>query len=257
MHEPDAGSVGQLKMTKPPRANTQREPQICYLCGGGLGSEKTLDHVPPSQIFPERLRKGLSLLKLPAHKQCNYDYQKDEEYFVVTLSPVAGDSSAGRALWEDLSHKFGKLRGRILGEMVRKEFYSVELPGQMKAKKFDGRRVRRVIAKIVRGLFFHEQGRFLPIETPCRVDVFGPHERPDDDMPEILGYAISAQSKGADPNIFDYRYRDHNYDDFPDLGALHLWFWAMFFWDAVTTLTVFHDPGCTCQICSPPLDCQG
>jgi len=169
---------------------------------------------------------------------------KDEEYFVVTLSPAAGDSLAGKALWEDLSRKFRRPQGRRLGEMVRKEFYPIELPGELAAKTFDGRRVRRVIAKIVRGLFFHEQRRFLPIGTPSRIYILGPHDRRSDELAEILPYVASAESKGRYPGVFDYKYRDQKCDDLLDIGSIHLWFWGMLFWNTLLALTIFHDPEC-------------
>jgi hypothetical protein len=247
----------QLNTPGPSTANRQRKSRVCYLCGGNLGAERSRDHVPPLQIFPERLREGLNLLTVPVHKECNQQYQSDEEYFVVTLSPIAGDSPEGRALWQDLSRKFERPQGRRLGHMVRKEFYTIELPGGMRAKRFDGRRVRRVIWKVVRGLFFIQEGHFLPVQTPHQTHMFGPHDSPDDDIRQILGYALSAESRAAEPGIFDYRYRDHRYPDFPDLGATHLWFWAMLFWNTVISLTTFHDPECTCSRCSPTLHCQG
>jgi hypothetical protein len=225
---------------------------VCYLCGAEVAGQGSRDHVPPRHIFPKRLREQhrFNLLTLPVHVECNKDYEKDEEYFVNTLAPAIEASPVQRALWHDLWQQFSKPRGRILGEMVRKEFYKVDMPGGMRAKTFNGRRVRRVVAKTVRGLFFHEQRRFLPLRTPCRIEIFGPHDWPPDELREVIAYAASSGPKGRYPEVFDYRYRDQRVD-LSGVGRVHLWFWAMVFWGQLLALTVFHDPGCQCSKCRP------
>ena len=52
------------------------------------------------------------------------------------------------------------------------------LPDGKVAKRFDGKRVWRIVWKITRGLFFKEKGIFLPDNTPRVFDLYSSGERP-------------------------------------------------------------------------------
>jgi hypothetical protein len=148
-------------------------PDVCYLCGQYLESDHSMDHVPPQQFYAESLRQHLNLSQLvtiPAHSTCNRSFERDEEYFTWSLSPLAVGSTPGNALAQD---RADKLRGRPrlvrLYAMVRREFErfpgGLHLPGGRVVKRFDGPRVNRVAWKLVRGLYFHETRRVLPEDT--------------------------------------------------------------------------------------------
>lgn len=54
----------------PSGPDEQRSEDLCYLCGEALGSERTKDHVPPSQLFAPEIRQVHnldSLVTLPTH----------------------------------------------------------------------------------------------------------------------------------------------------------------------------------------------
>jgi len=206
------------------------------------------DHVPPKQIYAQEIRKrhDLNLFRLPVHKPCNESYQKDEEYFVATVTPVVGDTYAGRALWNDARKKWARPEGERLGQMIINEFDRIVLPGGIASKRFDAVRVRRVIWKITRGLFFKQQKRFLPEEKPKHISVTSRLEKPDQELGYVLAYVTRTKSKGRYPGVFDYKYAD-----IPEGEERHRWLWAMLFWDSLISLTIFHDPVCTC------LECEG
>ncbi len=229
--------------------------KICYLCGEPLDRERSRDHVPPKQFFATRIRKArsLNLIVLPVHKSCNNAYQHDEDYFLHSIAPLAGDSVSGSALWHDMRARTQKdEHGRQLAQMVFKEFDErpggIHLPAGRIAKRYDGKRIHRVIWKSIRGLFYYETDRFLPESTPHGVKMPSVGERPPDEF-FLLN---DAPLKGEYGGIFDYKYAS-----FPEANDRHLY--AMLLWDRIIVLVYFHDPECECDICSPdktPADTQ-
>ena len=139
---------------------------ICYLCGEPLDVDIDRDHVPPRQFYGKEVRTkhNPNLFTLPVHSLCNKDYQKDEDYFVHTIAPLAMGSYSGKSLWADLSEQYKRPQGQRIGQMVLKEFdkrpSGLILPFGKVAKRFDGQRVWRVVWKIMRGLFLKETGQF-------------------------------------------------------------------------------------------------
>ena len=80
-------------MTKrrPQRSGERLPPGTsCYLCGKTITEDETWnrDHVPPQRIFASALRTQFNpqLEWLYTHVSCNGDYQKDEDYFVVSFA---------------------------------------------------------------------------------------------------------------------------------------------------------------------------
>jgi hypothetical protein len=215
---------------------------ICYLCGQELENEVDRDHVPPKQFYAHELRRkyGPNLFTLPAHSSCNKSYQKDEDYFVQSIGPLAMESYSGTALWEDISSRYERPQNRRLAHMVMKEFderpSGLVLPFGKVVKRFDGDRVWRVVWKIVRGLYFKEVGQILPDDLSTKCEILSPGERP----PQIYTPVLNSPSLGQYPGVFDYKYIG-----FP--GKMYLW--AMLFWDRIIMFVGFHVPGCSCKFC--------
>lgn len=217
---------------------------ICYLCGKKLEENINYDHVPPRQFYPRNIRKNhnLNLLTLPVHKSCNESYQKDEVYFVHSIAILTKGSYSGNAIWSDISNQFEKPQGIRIGQMILKEFdkrpSGIILPNGKVLKRFNAKRVWKVVWKITRGLFFKEKGQFIPEDIHKSFKIVSVGEKP----PPEFAYVGNTPSRGQYPGVFDYKYID-----FPELNNLHLW--AMLFWDRLIILIKFHDPECTCNKC--------
>ena len=84
--------------------------EICYLCGKRLDKKEDIsyDHVPPKQFYPSTIRKNtnLNLFTLPTHIACNKSYQKDEDYFVNSLGPLAKGSYSGNGFAKEITQSF-------------------------------------------------------------------------------------------------------------------------------------------------------
>lgn len=220
--------------------------QTCYLCGAPIPrGEETRDHVPPAQIYPAKYRAKdwvKNLKTLTTHSVCNTGYQRDEDYFVHSLSPLAADSPAGREFWNDFALRLRRKENRGLTEKVRREFQEsvggIVLPHGKMLKRIEGKRVGRVIWKIVRGLFFNEYGRFLPEETPRTFSLVDPDYPPPDEFAHVR----DTPSRGQHPAFFDYKYLSVK-----ELNNFH--YWAFLFWDKLIVTCAFHDPKCPCEKC--------
>lgn len=214
----------------------------CYLCGKPLGNEIDHDHVPPRQFYARALRRKYApnLLTLPVHPSCNKVYQTDEDYFVHSLGPMAMESYSGKALWKDISDRCDRPQNMRIFRMVLKEFderpSGLILPFGKVVKRFDDRRIWRVVWKIVRGLFFKEIGQVLPDNWPIGRKMFSPGENP----PPEWNFLLTSPTLGQYPAVFDYRY----------VGIQDkIYLWAMLFWDRIVMFVGFHVPGCTCREC--------
>ena len=126
----------------------------CCLCGKELAGEIDDDHVPPKQFFPKELRKlhSPNLQTVRGHRRCNASFQKDEDYFVHALGPLAMRTPAGGHLLRDIFTQTKRLSGVRLVKQTLAEFTpqvaGLWLPDGRMAKQFDGDRARNVVWKI-------------------------------------------------------------------------------------------------------------
>lgn len=216
----------------------QNKPKICYLCGKSINSrDMSREHVPPKQMYPKKIRTANNpqLITLASHKQCNQKYQKDEEYFKLSLGVMAVaslvdvESQIRDPLLDDLKKIVERKEYGGLNQRVLKEFTNLVTPRGDRIKKFEGERIARILWKIVRGLFFHETGgRFLPDDT-YRIPrvVSGNPELDFFDKPTaFFTYLQNTPLKGVCPSVFGYKYKC-----LPSENDPHFWVWGLSFWE--------------------------
>ncbi len=220
---------------------------ICHLCGEALEGKITREHVPPRQFFPKSLRGGARLLTVPTHRECNESYSKDEQYVVHSLGPLAFGKPVGEELRKDLRRSYWREdgSGARLYFKVHREFQSrrgsLFLPPDLVAKNYDGRRVRRVMWKIVRGLFYHHRRRYLSAHTTHASALYG---RPEDARARFeWALDLPLKIRGDHPDCFAYRFHHHHEEEV----SFH--YWDMRFWHSVLCILSFHDPACGCEKC--------
>jgi len=227
-------------------------PATCYLCGSDIESDHSMDHLPPKQFYASSLRTDRNLSKLvtiPAHGACNRSFERDEEYFTWSLSPLAVGSTAGDALARERADKLGRGRSVPLFQAVRKEFEpnpsGLHLPGGRVVKRFDGERVNRVAWKLVRGMYFHETSAVLPDDTPFTTEIIEPERARELAGINPLWEKVKAQNaRGSYGGVFEYKYF------FDELDGKKLHSWGMILWDKIMIFIAHHDP-------ADPKDDQG
>ncbi len=222
----------------------------CYLCGQTI-SEKDLsrDHLPPKLFIPSEVRNVHNLnrlITLPAHKKCNASFSKDEEYFRLSVGTLGNENPIARANFRDARRGIRRPRGKGLLYKVLAEFSEttpkgLHLPGGKKLKTFETARIKRVIWKIIRGVYFHENNKALP--PNCKLDLFLCHEavinRPN--VEELRKLTVGLPQKGAYPGLFAYRIGETVP---PGMGLC-----GLLFWDSVFFIALFHLLDCPCGEC--------
>jgi hypothetical protein len=207
--------------------------RVCYLCGLPIDRKMSQDHVPPRQFFAERLRKNQSpnLLTLPTHESCNMSYQADEDYFFVSLAGLNEDATIHQWLMQDIGKKIRRpkavgLRKRVLSEFSG-EISGIHLPNGVVAKHFDGNRVRRVIWKVVRGLFCHHFSMVLHEDARHFIEMHQVQDKPPDIHRVHLA---NTPLHGQFREVFVYQFaKVIDKDSFASL-------WALFFWESVVAI---------------------
>jgi hypothetical protein len=210
--------------------------RVCYLCGDLSGPKPSRDHVPPQQFYAPSLRRRLNLARLqtlPTHMECNEAFKKDEEYFVWALSPLAVETTAGKALLFDQTMKVRSGQRLGLAKRIRAEFEArpsgLILPDGKEVKRLDGERIRRVAWKVVRGLYMLETRQVLPKATKFTLEVLGPADSGPRRLTDFWDPVRRQPSKGPYQGIFAYKYLRAVAEDDPLGAPLHVW--AMLLWD--------------------------
>ncbi len=204
-----------------------------------------MDHVPPRQFYASSLRRELNLSQLvtiPAHGVCNRSFERDEEYFTWSLSPLAVGSVAGNALAQDRAEKLRR-RGRLalLYEKVRREFEKhpggLHLPGGRVVKRFQGDRINRVAWKLVRGLYFHETNSVLADDTPFTTEIIEPERARETSGANLVWEKVKSQAPlGSYGGVFEYKYF------VGDAHGKKLHSWGMILWDKIMIFIAHRDP---------------
>lgn len=155
----------------------------CVYCGEAEGN--SVDHVPPKLLFPSP--RPDNLITVPSCRACNQGFQRDDEYFQAAMllrSDIAKEPEA-KAIMETFFRSWERPRGERFARSFFRTFQIAEwqtpsglFAGNTPAFEVENKRLQRVYERIVRGLFFHEQGFRVPddyrVETMLWVE-----ERPN------------------------------------------------------------------------------
>jgi len=146
--------------------------RACIYCGnqGNL----TVDHVPPKLLFAPPLPR--ELITVPACRQCNQSFQKDDEY---TRTVVAIDLRASKnrdaqcklpAILRSLQNPNAKAFAEYLAHQTTQTTILAPDGAPMgQAVEVDRTRVNATGARIIRGLYFSEIGK--PLERDALIKI--------------------------------------------------------------------------------------
>jgi hypothetical protein len=216
---------------------------ICYLCGDTIGERVSADHVPPKQFYAPRLRQDINLNQLqtlPTHAQCNRSYSHDEEYVVAAFVPLAKGTLAANRLFDHHVAKFrrGEMQGlmrKIIASFDRRPSGLVLPQGQV-LMRVEGERAKRVVWKIVRGLFYLKYTKVLPVDTPYMVEVQEPASKAVSEYAEFWDEVKRQPSQGPYQGVFAFKYLEVSEAE----DRLHLW--GMLWWDKIIWFVAHDDP---------------
>jgi len=141
--------------------------QLCVYCGAG--GKLTRDHVPPKGIFPKP--RPSNLIAIPACSECNQGNSKDDEYFRLALNVRAdlsihpevqkGQRVVMRSLLDP--NKPG-MRQSFLNNirLVEQTTPSGLFIKHQLALQTDTNRLRNVVKRTMKGLFYYHKKHRLP-----------------------------------------------------------------------------------------------
>jgi hypothetical protein len=147
---------------------------VCTYCG--QTKWVSADHVPPKNLFP--MPYPPDLWTVPACDDCNQGFSKDDDYFRVWLTIAEG--AKGQSARDKIIRKVVRGLQREEAQGLLRSLYdnSSMLPrfspsglylGQQPAISFDGARIGRTAARIVKGLFYRVRGHRLPDDHTVNV----------------------------------------------------------------------------------------
>lgn len=158
------------------RKKLRRESRtgICTYCGAeGPVSE---DHVPPRTLFPSGT---VGLIVVDSCRDCNVGASKDDEFFVHMVS-LSHDPSKfpGDPTFDRVRRKLEAGRPGLVLKTRRDQarVVRVEPPEGahdaviVSSTEEDVERMRRVLSRYARGIFFHETTRRLPSSARVTVE---------------------------------------------------------------------------------------
>jgi hypothetical protein len=190
------------------------EPTQCYLCEQPLPSNPNRDHVIPKQLF-DLSNMPTKLYTLPTCPTCNSGMSQDEEYFRVCLLGQSYGQPEATNLWtgpvaRSLHRRDGRFRKMLASDIspvaVSVPFYSEtgQYIGDSSAMKFSVPRVRRVLEKIVRGLYWKHTETLIG-DVPFDIYPFDPAVRhsPEAQLPHLRKVAQTFESGG---NVLTYSF---------------------------------------------------
>jgi len=218
---------------------------ICYLCGNPIERNPkdnhmtlSMDHVPPKQFFPKKIRKTetLNFQRIPSHKKCNEDYKLDEEYFYHCMYPAVEkvNPNMAKIMYEDLLRRSQKKQTQIIARKLLQNFRFVTdggiyLPSGIVQFSIDNYRIQRIALKIARGLIYNETGKYMPSKNAKDFRLC----LREDEVPELYNLSFKASPiKGVCPKVFSYKYFE--FDNH------HLL--SMFYWESFMSCTLFDSP---------------
>jgi hypothetical protein len=203
---------------------------ICHLCGKAIDEgEISREHVPPKSFYPLKVRQGLNLETVPAHKSCNKSYRKDEEYFQHGLyaQVLNVKSKISSSLTADYKRRATQPQTPAMFRRILKETSNVTpggilLPSGKYAISLDKMRIQNVVIKILRGIYYIRYNSFLTFERIKDLRMC----MDESGVPELyhLSWKVTPQQSVYE-SVFSYKFFSHDFFEFE--------LCSMFFWEAV------------------------
>ena len=208
---------------------------------------ETADHVPPRNLFPKDRRNGLQ--SVPACKECNEGFSKDDEYFRLFITGHSEHSKSARLILGGEVQRSVKYKPAMAREFIQnlhiedvrtksgvytgKKMSVTTLTPEMKRRHFN------VIARIARALLFLRYRELVPKEYEIKTLLLS-----DAKIKELLPSMLIEQP-GSTGDIFHYIHSKE-----PNSVAS---IWLMCFYDKITYATFIAPKG---TLIDQPVDNQ-
>lgn len=190
---------------------------ICAYCGAT--ENLTDDHVPPRNLFPKP--RPSYLITVPACTNCHSNTSKDDEYFRINLClhEEAGDHPSAKANWGSIFRSLKRAQAKGLKKQFIKDIHNVQLRtasglylGNKVAYDVDLGRIRNVVERTIRGLYFAECSLPLGFDNEIEVYTNEDLELQNSDIldqlkRDIVNPLAAMTPKSIGDNVFLYRHQ--------------------------------------------------
>lgn len=203
--------------------------ELCYICSEQISQEdRTVEHVIPRGLFNSEDRQNL--ITLPAHRECNQRFAKDDERFRLYVTARAPHDERARKLWSGpVMRGLHRPESKGFKTSVLKNLVPVEVRspaglylGTTDAMLQEPKTIHRVVNRITRGLYTRRTGKVLPADWPVSSDMM-----PTENM-KALEEGFEMRFFGFGNGTFWYGWK-HLEDDREGLfgllfyGSVHFW----------------------------------
>jgi hypothetical protein len=183
---------------------TGKKPKLCMFCGAdqSLGPMNK-EHFVPRCLWSGQLPKFMKTC--PAHVRCNSGFSSDEAYFrdLLVIDAAAGDHPEVKKLQAKIYRKLRKRPGEMSeifkGAAVRPLHTESGLfIGRRPTIVVDYKRLDRVLAKVMKGMFYTIKGYPLPQGHRIGVHPMNSRVSSRPDVLQLVGSLGSVNSFGDD-----------------------------------------------------------
>jgi len=210
----------------------KKREKNCCLCGKPA---ETQDHIPPKGLFDKP--RPTNLISVPACTECNSSFSKDDEYFRWFVATASTEEPAAEKLIDNRILPRFRKRPALLNQ-IQKSVISVDIYsdggiflGHSPAFKFDRPRIQKVVEKIVKGLYWHNEGCRLSDNYFVKDFILDPKPPSEEIRKAVLSLPFAAVGKGK---VFCYHRCKYSKDD--GIAAWFLWFFMKTLILAITDL---------------------
>lgn len=199
------------------------------------------DHIPPQLLFPTP--RPANLITVPVCCDCHFGTSKDDEYFrlKISLRHDAASRPEARENWSAVFRSLGKREATGLRNSFFTDIRTIQLHtpagiyvGRALGYDVDMDRIRRVVERTIRGLYFTERHSPLGLTNEVRVYT-------NEDLQEQAKEALNVLTKNVllplaaqTPKVIGndvFSYRFHISNEAPIHSV-----WALVFYGAVPFL---------------------
>lgn len=181
---------------------------LCALCGTNVATTK--DHIPPKGIYPAPRDSDINFKTVPACTECNNGAAVEDEEFKVLMGISTGELQKNPYFVVDwiartISHNkkiafqifstkqdvHAHLRGPILEPAV--------------AVTFDGEKYNKVISRMIRALYWVQQGRALGLNS--KIFVFATQSMKPAFYKSMMELMNSLEEHSLNKDTFVYKFQ--------------------------------------------------
>lgn len=183
-------------------------PSLCALCGENEATTK--DHIPPKGIYPTPRDSDINFNTIPACSECNNGAAVEDEEFKVLMGISTGEFHKNPDVVVDwVARTIGHNKKIAAQIFSTKQNVHAHLRGPILepavAVTFDGEKYNKVISRIIRALYWVQQGRALGLNS--KISVFATQSMKPDFSKSMMDLMNCLEAHTLNKDTFVYKFQ--------------------------------------------------